>query len=257
MEESEKTLEVAEPIEEVAEETTEVAETPQEVEFTEGETEEANNAAKEEPKEQTLEERANYASIRRKAEEEAKLKLEAEKKKAYNEGKLEAYKGKVNPYTDKPITDLADVEMYEYMYQLEADGKDPIKDLPEYMARKRRDEEKAVQEKKELEEKTKQEIDEFNKKYPGVDLGELLKDSFFNDYIQGKNKSITELYEGFNNFKNAFRNSAVGVAKQTIANANATPGALGSETEVVVDYNTMSSEEFQRQVQMVKDGELK
>lgn len=280
MDDSEKTLDVAEPVEEVAKETTEVVETPQnEVELVDGSpetkesVEESKNEEetteekkteepKEEPKEetkkdQTAKENANYAQIRRKAEEDANKKLESERQKAFNEGKLEAYKGKINPYTEKPITDLTDVEMYEEMYRLEQEGKDPIKDLPEALATKEREQAKAIQERKEMEAKTKEEIDEFQKKYPDVNLGELLQDSFFNDYIQGKNKSITELYEGFNNFKNAFRNSAVEVAKQTIANAQASPGALSSEADVTVDYNTMSSEEFARQVQMVKDGELK
>ena len=271
MEDSEKILEVAEPVEEVAEVTTEVDETPQnEVELVDGSNnteivektkEEPTTEVEEEPKEekpnQTAEENANYAQIRRKAEEDANKKIESERQKAFNEGKLEAFKGKLNPYTNKPITDLTDVEMYEEMYRLEQEGKDPINDLPEAIAAKEREKIKAIQEKKELEVKTKQEIEDFNKKYPDVNLGELLQDSFFNDYIQGKNKPIIELYEGFNNFKNAFRNSAVEVAKQTLANAQATPGSLSSEVETTIDYNSMSSEEFARQVQMVKDGELK
>lgn len=266
MEDSEKMLEVAEPTEEVAEQTTEVDETPQEeeVEFTDNvepkeETTEKVEESEEKQKEskQSTEENAKFAQIRRKAEEDANKKLEAETKKAYEKGKLEAYKGKINPYTEKPITDLADVEMYEVMFQLDKDGKDPIKDLPDTLVNKRREEAKTIQEQKELKEKTQREIDEFQQKYPSEDLNELLNNSFFKDYIQGKNKSLTELYEGFNAFKNAFRNSAVEVAKQTIANAQASPGSLGSEADVTVDYNTMSSEEFAKQVQMVKDGELK
>lgn len=265
MEDSEKILDVAEPVAEVTEEVADVVETPQndDVEFTDTSNNNQNNSQeeiieeKEEEKVQTPEENANYAQIRRKAEEDANKRIETEKQKAYNEGRLAAYKGKVNPYTEKPIVDLTDIEMYEMMYQLENEGKDPIKDLPEEFAKKRREEERVIQEKKELEEKTKKEVEDFNNKYPDVNLNELLKDSLFVDYIQGKNKPITELYDGFNNIKNAFRNSAVNVAKQTIANAQASPGALGSEAEVTVDYSTMSSEEFQRAAQAVIDGELK
>lgn len=270
MEDSEKTLEAAEPVEEVTEEITDVDETPQKESNSDTTSEDSseNNVAdkqdsneeaesEEQKEEQPKSERAEFAQVRRKAEEEANLKIESEKKKAYEQGRLDAYKGKVNPYTNKPITDLADIEMYEMMYKLESEGKDPINDLPEAMATKRRDEAKIIQEKKELESKTKQELDEFTKKYPDVNVSELLSDSFFMDYIQGKNKALTELYEGFNNLKNAFRNSAVKVAKQTIANSQATPGSLKSEVDVTVDYNTMSSEEFNRQLQMVKDGEIK
>lgn len=271
MKDSEKILEAAEPVEEVAEETTEVVEIPQdEVELVdnskESETLEENKEQstttdekeiKEEKKNQTTEENANYAQIRRKAEEDANKKLESERQKAFNEGKLEAYKGKINPYTEKPITDFADVEMYEVMYRLEQEGKDPLTDLPEALATKEREKAKAIEEKRELEAKTKQEIDEFSKKYPDVNLGELLQDSFFNDYIQGKNKSITELYEGFNNFKNAFRNSAIEVAKQTIANSQSSPGSLGNGSDITIDYNSMSSEEFEKYIRRAKDGELK
>lgn len=262
MEDSEKILDVAEPVEEVAEETTIVDENTQEEtseEFTEQEAVEEADKSDEtetEKKVQSDEENANYAQIRRKAEEDANKKIEEAKAKAYEEGKLAVYKGKINPYTNRPITDLADAEMYETMYQLEQDGKDPINDLPDALLNKRKEENKVIQEKKNLEEKTKKEVDEFVEKYPNVDLKELLDDSFFNDYIRGKNNSLTELYEGFNNFKNAFRNSAIEVAKQTIANAQATPGSLKGDSDNTVDYSNMSDEEFETMIQKAKDGEL-
>ena len=257
MEDSEKILDVAEPVEEVAEETTIVDENTQEEtseEFAEQEVTveetDKSNETETEKKVQTDEENANYAQIRRKAEEDANKKIEEAKAKAYEEGKLAVYKGKINPYTNRPITDLADAEMYETMYQLEQDGKDPINDLPDALLNKRKEE------KKNLEEKTKKEVDEFVEKYPNVDLKELLDDSFFNDYIRGKNNSLTELYEGFNNFKNAFRNSAIEVAKQTIANAQATPGSLKGDSDNTIDYSNMSDEEFEIMIQKAKDGEL-
>lgn len=262
MEDSEKILDVAEPVEEVAEETTIVDENTQEEtseEFTEQEAVEEDDKSDEtetEKKVQSDEENANYAQIRRKAEEDANKKIEEAKAKAYEEGKLAVYKGKINPYTNRPITDLADAEMYETMYQLEQDGKDPINDLPDALLNKRKEENKVIQEKKILEEKTKKEVDEFVEKYPNVNLKELLDDSFFNDYIRGKNNSLTELYEGFNNFKNAFRNSAIEVAKQTIANAQATPGSLKGDSDNTIDYSNMSDEEFETMIQKAKDGEL-
>lgn len=271
MEESEKTLDVAEPAAEVVEETTEVDETPQEEvpEFTdtsEGQQEPSDDnsqenteaSSKDESTEQSAEENARYASIRRKAEEDAQKKIQEAENKAYEKGRLEAYRGKVNPYTNKPIEDSSDIEVYEMMYKLEKEGKDPINDLPGALSDIRRKEQEAARAERERSEKARQELDDFEKKYPDVNLQELLNDSFFNDYISGKTKSLTELYEGFNNFKNAFRNSAVNVAKQTIANSQSSPGSLGGGSEEPpVDYNTMSSEEFQKLVQKAKDGELK
>lgn len=267
MEQSEKILNVADSVEEVADNTTDVVETPQESEekvetpetTAENTTENVETPAetKSESKTQSSEENAKFAQIRRKAEEDAAKKFEAERQKAYNEGRLEAYRGKVNPYTDKPINDLMDIKMYETMSKLEKEGKDPIMDLPEELARVEREKQEAEQKKKEMEEQTKKEVNDFQEKYPDVNLGELLQDSLFKDYIDGKNKPITDLYEGYINMKNSFRNAAVGVAKQTIANAQATPGALGSGAEVTVDYSTMTSEEFAKHVQRVKDGELR
>lgn len=263
MEDSEKILDVAEPVEEVAEETTVVDENTQEEaseEFTEKDvstdSDEKSETTETEKKVQTDEENANYAQIRRKAEEDANKKIEEAKAKAYEEGKLAVYKGKINPYTNRPITDLADAEMYETMYQLEQDGKDPINDLPDALLNKRKEENRVIQEKKNLEEKTKKEVDEFVSKYPDVNLKELLDDSFFNDYIRGKDNSLTELYEGFNNFKNAFRNSAIEVAKQTIANAQATPGSLNGDSDDTINYSNMSDAEFEKMIQKAKDGEL-
>ena len=271
MDESEKTLDVAEPTAEVTEEVTEVAETPQDEapEFTDSTEEQQNpsddnskedtdESSNEESTEQSAEENAKYASIRRKAEEDAQKKIQEAETKAYEKGRLEAYKGKINPYTNKPIVDSSDIEIYEMMYKLEQDGKDPINDLPDALSDRRREEQKALAEEKERNEKARQEIDDFEKKYPDVNLQELLNDSFFNDYISGKNKSLIDLYEGFNNFKNAFRNSAVNVAKQTIANSQSSPGSLsGGGDEPIRDFSTMSSEEFQKYVQKAKDGELR
>lgn len=259
MEDSEKKLEVAEPVEEVAEETTIVDEKTQDEpseEFTEQEEKVEEESTEPSKKVQSDEENANYAQIRRKAEEEANKKIEEAKTKAYEEGRLAAYKGKINPYTGKPMTDLADAEIYETMFKLEMEGKDPINDLPDALSSKKREETKAIQEKKELEEKTKQEINDFTNKYPDVDLKELLDDSFFKDYMQGKQKSLTELYEGFNNFKNAFRNSAINVAKQTIANAQASPGSLKGDSDNTIDYASMSDAEFEKYIQRAKDGDL-
>ena len=53
-----------------------------------------------------------------------------------------------------------------------------------------------------------------------------------------------------------FRNKAVEVAKQTIANSQSTPGSLGSGSDVSIDYNNMSKEEFEKYVVRAKNGEL-
>ena len=98
----------------------------------------------EETETQSAEENSKYASIRRKAEEDAKRRIEEAEAKAYEKGRLEAYKGKINPYTNKPIVDSSDIEVYEMMYKLEQEGKDPINDLPNALSDRKREEQKAL-----------------------------------------------------------------------------------------------------------------
>lgn len=271
MEESEKILEVTEPVEseEVTDtqeqektEVTNAEESTENFEFsdseeTEKEEQKASDSKveqneKENKKVQTSEENSKYAQERRRKEE-----LESKVQEAYQKGRLEAYKGKINPYTNTEIKDETDIKVYENMYELEKEGKDPIADYANYMANKEREEAIARSKQEELQKNAKKDIEDFSEKYPNVDLKELLNDETFTDYIEGKNKPLVELYEKFNKLKNQFRNNAIDVAKQTIANANATPGSLGSGSEVEISYDSMSSEEFAKIVQSVIDGDVK
>lgn len=264
MENSEKMLDVAEPTTEEAEQTVTVPEEKTEIneeipEFTEGtdattieenqSTDVVNNA-------QSKEERANYAQIRRKAEADAEAKVKAKVDEAYNRGRLEAFVGKMNPYTNTIIKDETDIQVYENMYNLDKSGKDPVADYASYIADKQRQiaKEKAEQEK--LQEEAKNDIAEFTEKYPDVNLTELLENELFKDYIEGKRKPLVTLYENYQKMENSFRNKAIDVAKRTIANSQASPGSLGSGSETSIDYKNMSSKEFARYVQMAKDGEL-
>lgn len=264
MKDSEKMLDVAEPTKEETEQTVTVPEEKTETneenfEFTEGadtKTTEENQNADVVADTQSKEERANYAQIRRKAEADAEAKVKVKVDEAYNRGRLEAFVGKKNPYTNTVIKDETDIQVYENMYNLDKAGKDPIADYASYIADKQRQlaKEKAEQEK--LQEEAKNDIAEFTEKYPDVNLSELLEDEIFKDYIEGKRKSLVTLYENYQKMENSFRSKAIGVAKRTIANSQASPGSLGSGSEASIDYKNMSSKEFAKYVKMAKDGEL-
>lgn len=270
--ESAKTLEVTEPIES-AEEVTSTQEQENEVvteengenvEFTDSKEsaktestpiQEDNSKVEEskpEKKVQTPEENSRYARERRKKEE-----MDSKVQEAYRKGRLEAYKGKINPYTNSEIKDETDIKVYENMYALDKAGKDPISDYANYIADKEREAEKERLEKEKIQENARKDIEDFSAKYPNVDIQQLLDDENFTDYMEGKNKSLVEVYESFNKLKNQFRTSAIDVAKQTIANANASPGSLGSGSEMTISYDNMSSEEFNKIVQGVIDGDIK
>lgn len=260
MNDSEKTLEVADLTMEETEKTEAVPEektgtNEKELEFTDvsSETEVKNVGAEDK---QSEEENSKYAQARRKAEAETRLKVKEAEKKAYEKGKMEAFKGKTNPYTNTVIEDETDVQVYQDMYELERMGKDPVADYALYIAEKKRQEEKAIKAQLDLEKEVEQDIAEFTEKYPDINLTELLNDEAFKDYIDGKRKPLTKLYENYKKLETSFRNKAVEVAKQTIANSQSTPGSLGSGSDVSIDYNNMSKEEFEKYVIRAKNGEL-
>lgn len=267
MEESEKKLDVAEPTTDEVEETTTVpeekTETNDNVEFTDGLIEEpnedSNNAETEtndvKVEKQSKEDNSNYAAIRRKAEADAELKSQTKVKEAYEKGRLEAYIGKINPYTNTEIKDKVDVQVYENMYVLEKLGKDPIADYSNYIADKQREDERTKEENQKLQDEAQKDIADFAEKYPDINLSELLENETFKDYIEGKRKPLVTLYENYKKMENSFRNKAIDVAKQTIANSQATPGSLNSEASVTIDYSKMSDEEFEKVAKRVIDGD--
>ena len=148
--ESAKELEVAEPIDVEEGTTDELDETNSnevEEEFTDTtvntdnqQTDEKalkNDDSLEQKQVQSKDERAKYAQVRRTKEKEDKRIQEA-----YEKGKLEAFKGKMNPFTNQIIEDSKDVEVYENMYKLSQDGKDPIADYAGYIEQTEREKER-------------------------------------------------------------------------------------------------------------------
>lgn len=258
--ESEKELDVADPTE-VEEETTDTTtenDDENDVTFDDSESNQESENSEEEEKssseKQSSEDNSKYAAARRKAEEEFESKVKSREDEAYKRGRLDAYKGKINPYTNTEIKDITDVEVYEDMYKISEEGKDPLKDYASYAADKRREETRLKQERQERESKAQQEIEEFSKKYPDVNISSLFKDEVFMDYADGKNKSLIDVYESFNKMKNSFRNQGIKTAKKAIANNISSPGSLGNSSDNFIDYENMSREEFLKEVEKVKEG---
>lgn len=227
---------------------------------TEEENEEESDEAQEEkpgkgkPSVLSKEERAMYAKARRTVEKSVEEKHKKALDKAYERGRLEAYKGKMNPYTNTEIKDLTDVEVYEDMFKIAEEGGDPLKDYASYSADKKREEARIKQEESERQAKAEQDIDDFQKKYPDVNLSDLFKDENFLDYAEGKDKSLVDVYNSYMKLITGFRNKGIETAKKTIANSISSPGSLSNGSENVVDYATMPKEEFEKVVARVKDG---
>ena len=227
---------------------------------TEEENEEESDEAQEEkpgkgkPSVLSKEERAMYAKARRTVEKSVEEKHKKALDKAYERGRLEAYKGKMNPYTNTEIKDLTDVEVYEDMFKIAEEGGDPLKDYASYSADKKREEARIKQEESERQSKAEQDIDDFQKKYPDVNLSDLFKDENFLDYAEGKDKSLVDVYDSYMKLITGFRNKGIETAKKTIANSISSPGSLSNGSENVVNYATMPKEEFEKVVARVKDG---
>lgn len=265
--ESGNNLEVAEQ-EEVVESTTDTTE----VEETEVETQEA----KVETAEETVEEKtdvkqsakdnsaARLARVR--AEEKAQKEIEKARKEAYEkgieQGKIQSFIGKKNPYTGETINDEYDVKEYQDMYELELNGKDPVKDYRELQKSRARDEAKK-QLKLDEELKTKQwyekDAKDFVDKYGQDKLGELTKDPDFDIFANGKvgKQPLTQIYEDFNKFIQKYEQKSVQTAKKLVANNTATPGKAGDGTTQTLNWDNMTPEQFEKYLERVKNGELK
>lgn len=249
--ESVKELEVAEPTEEVTEDVTDNPEEESETTLEEltdtSSEEESKNDEKQEKVPQSKEDNSKYAEARRRAEKEAEIKI----KEAYEKGKLDSYIGKINPYTNEEIKDMQDIEVYEMMYKIEKEGKDPIQDFSKAYADKKRVDYEKEKKDTEIKEKARKDIEDFSKKYPDININQLLSDENFSDYMEGKTKSLVDIYESYERFKNNFRNEAIENAKNTISNSKSSPGSLNGGTEIKYDYATMSSADFQKVVDKV------
>lgn len=264
--ESVNNLEVAEQ-EEVVENTANETETTEQVSEQDTEqVEEVEEQEEQETEKQSNEENAKYASIRRKAQEDAKKQIEQARKEAYeqglNQGKVQSYIGRNNPYTGQIIKDEYDVQEYLDMYELDSKGEDPITGYRELQKDKAR---KEAEEKVKAEEQSKQEkwyqddTKDFVEKYSAEKLQELGKDEDFNLFANGKigKVPLAQIYEDYQKLINKYEKKSVETAKQIVANNSTTPGAI-EDTEVQdLDWNSMSSEQFEKYIQKAKDGELK
>lgn len=181
----------------------------------------AQSQEQEEPKKQSREQNSENARRRREAKRQAELK------EARVQATIEALNG-VNPYTQEPMKDSQDVDEYYIMRKIAAEGGDPVADYAKHIKQKaRKDAETKAQEEK-TREWYKKDKAEFVAKYPDTNLEELLSDSHFIDYSEGKvgKKSLSAIYEGYMALRNESTKKANAKARQMVANAKASPGSL-------------------------------
>lgn len=263
--ESANNLEVADQ-EETVESTVETETTEQVEEVTEQEDIQTETEEIQTEEKQSKEENAKYANARRRAEEEAQKKIEQARKEAYEkgleQGKIQSYIGKENPYTGQPIKDDYDVQEYLEMFELDSKGKDPIsgyRELQKDKARKEAEEKIKAEEKQKQDDWYQNDTKEFVDKYSVEKLQELTKDADFNLFAEGKigRVPLAQIYDSYQKLINKYEQKSVETAKQIVANNNATPGAIEEQEVQEMDWSNMSKDQFEKYLRKAKDGDLR
>ena len=163
--------------------------------------------------------------------ENARRRREEERKNELKKARLDAIREVVskNEFTGEAIEDEDDVEEYLMMKKIDEEGGDPLFDFAKYQKKFRKEKaEKAEKEQKEesitdtdseLKERIKSDASEFISKYPKVSMNELFEDASFIAFAEGKlgNKPLSEIYEGFVNFKKDAEKQAAKIATERAA----------------------------------------
>ena len=217
------------------------------------EEEKDNEVAKKKAEEQKKK-NAEYAKKRREQEEAERQKREAKiKEDTKREVELGIYKK--NPYTNEPIKDEEDLEVFKVMKQLDDEGLNPVEDYPKRvaeLARKRKQEEKAKAEKEQKDkEYFAKDIAEFKANYPDVNPVDLVKDEEFMKFSEGKSGrwTTTEIYEAYLKEKDMaeykiLKKEAEKKAKEQADKATKTPSTNHGKTPKTDDIDNMTPEEF-------------
>lgn len=265
--ESGNNLEVAEQEETVEStvENTEESNVEETQEASEETTENKETVVEEKPK-QSAEDNKAARLARLQAEKDVNAKIEKARKEAYEkgleQGKVQQYIGRTNPYTNKPIVDEYDVKEYLAMYEADNAGQDPIKAYIEQQKETARAEEKnriEAENKKKQAEWYQKDANDFIAKHGEDKLQELTKDEDFDNFAKGKigNQPLAEIYDDYRKLIAKYEQKSVQTAKQLIANGASTPGKADSGEAKTLDWNSMSPKQFEEYVQKAVNGELK
>jgi len=267
--ESANNLEVADQ-EETVESTVEqeeTVETTEEVVETTEETQEETTELEQEGEPKQNKEDNKFARLaRRQAEKEAKKRIEQARQEGIEYGiklgKVRSVIGKANPYTGEIINDEYDAQEYLDMFELDSQGKDPVKGYRDLQKEKARAEaEKQIQLDKEAKEKSWYENDtrDFVDKYSVEKLNDLSKDADFNLFASGKvgQVSLAQIYEDYTKLISKYEKKSVDTAKKLVANNIATPGKADDGETKGFDWANMPSAEFQKYLKKARDGELR
>lgn len=210
-----------------------------------------------EEKEREQKKQQNRLNAQRRKEEKAKRDEELQKQ-GYNKALKEAVNG-INPYTNKPIEDEFDMQIYIEMRELEKQGKDPVTDYADFIANKTRQTRQAELAKQKEVDNAQKDIDSFNKEYPDVDINLLLNDEHFSTFASGKlgNIPLTQVYKDFVQFQSYYEKKAEESSNEKVvkkfARTQSNMGSMKTNSEPKKkSYREMSDEEFAVELEKVK-----
>ena len=191
-----------------------------------------------------------YKNKRLKAKEEKAIR-EDERRKVIIETL-----GGVNPFTNEPIEDDAEIQEYLNMKQIEKNGGDPVGDYAKYL----REQKKMAAKQSKQAFSVENDLDNFVKEYPSVDVSKLLNEKDFVDnykYALGK-MPLSDIYKDYQEKKEKNRQNA---KEKFIANrSNSSVGRQSGSTKsnVTKDINNLdpSSKEFKKLIERAKKGEF-
>lgn len=201
-------------------------------------------------KKQTKEENADYARKRREAQA-----LKEKEDQAYRKGLIDAVGG-VNPYTNEPIENQADIDEYLLMKKIDKDGGDPITDYHKYLKKERSQKET----KSESTFDYKADKKAFEEQYPDTDLNLLINDEEFKSFADGLVGKIplATIFTKYLGVKSNISSKVKQGVKTEMAKKVSSPGSLSKPSEQkTLNYETMSDADFEKMIQKAKNGELK
>jgi hypothetical protein len=208
-------------------------------------------STEEKPKKQSSSERKRYAEMRR--AREAKEREQAIKK-AKQEGVIEGLGG-TNPYTGEKIEDDIDYELYQEMKDAESKGFNPnnTNDMLKYRKQVKLEAKKQEEELTQANLKTQNDISEFKKSNPNVDVKELLENEEFQEFSDGMLGVIplATIYDKFTRSNSVAKKQAEEIAINEKARRASSAGSLTNGDNVEGDFtmeqiSKMSREEIEK-----------
>lgn len=193
------------------------------------------------------EKNSKYAEMRRAQEQKAAnatADTAAERAQALQKERLEtiiAVTGGENPYTHEPIKDETDVQEYLTMCRIAQRGGDPLQDYAKTVKQETRDRAAREQEAEQRRQRSLQDRADFAQAHPDVKLDDLIKDTDFATYAQGKigKVSLSEIYQGYRAMVDKITAAVTAdvearvtrTVAQSQANRQASPGSLSGSGE--------------------------